>query len=60
MARKLNEMVQLKLRFPESLRRRLERDAGRNKQSMNSEIVSRLESSFSATPRPLFDASNRI
>ena len=51
MARKPHEMVQLKLRFPESLRRRLERDAGRNKQSMNSEIVSRLESSFE--PRPL-------
>jgi hypothetical protein len=46
MARKPHETVQLKLRFPESLRRRLERDAGRNKQSMNSEIVSRLESSF--------------
>jgi hypothetical protein len=51
MARKPHETVQLKLRFPESLRRRLERDAGRNKQSMNSEIVSRLESSFE--PRPL-------
>jgi hypothetical protein len=51
MARKPHETVQLKLRFPESLRRRLERDAGRNKQSMNSEIVSRLQSSFE--PRPL-------
>ena len=54
MARKPNEMVQLKLRFPESLRRRLERDAGRNKQSMNSEIVSRLESSFESRPLDLY------
>src|SRR4051812_810016 len=51
MARKPHETAQLKLRFPESLRRRLEREAGRNKKSMNSEIVSRLERSFE--PRPL-------
>ena len=53
MARKPHEMVQLKLRFPESLRSAL-RDARRNKQSMNSEIVSRLESSFPPRPLDLF------
>ena len=41
-----NETVQLKLRFAESLRIRLEREAKKNGQSMNSEIVQRLEQSF--------------
>lgn len=47
MARKLSETVQLKLRFREELRRKLEKTAERNNQSINSEIVSRLEGSFS-------------
>jgi hypothetical protein len=46
MAKKLMDTVQLKLRFPEAIRRQLERAAATNKRSMNSEIVSRLEASF--------------
>src|SRR5262249_48315860 len=45
-ARKPTDTVQLKLRFLEALRRRLERAAKANDQSMNAEIVSRLEQSF--------------
>ena len=46
MARKPTDTVQLNLRFPESLRRRLERAADANDCSLNSEIVIRLEQSF--------------
>jgi hypothetical protein len=46
MARKPTDTVQLKLRFSEDLRRRLEREAARNKRSMNTEIISRLEQSL--------------
>jgi hypothetical protein len=46
MARKLTDTVQLKLRFSEALRRRLEREARRQEQSLNAEIISRLEQSF--------------
>jgi Arc-like DNA binding domain len=46
MARKPTDTVQLNLRFPESLRRRLERAADANDCSLNSEIVHRLEQSF--------------
>jgi hypothetical protein len=46
MARKPTDEVQLKLRFDEKLRRRLEHKAERNNRSMNAEIVLRLESSF--------------
>jgi len=46
MARKLQDTVQLKLRFSEALRRRLEREAKRQEQSLNAEIISRLEQSF--------------
>jgi hypothetical protein len=46
MARKPADTVQLKLRFPEKLRRRIEAAAGKNQQSMNAEIVERLEQSF--------------
>ena len=46
MARKPSDMVQLKLRFPEALRRRLEREARRHGQSLNREIVSILEERF--------------
>jgi Arc-like DNA binding domain len=49
MARKPTAEVQLKLRFSESLRRRLEREAARNGRSMNSEIINRLERSFDTT-----------
>jgi hypothetical protein len=46
MARKPSDTVQLNLRFSEGLRRRLERAASVNKESMNTEIVERLEETF--------------
>ncbi len=46
MARKPSDTVQLKLRFPEALRRQLERAARAKDHSMNSEIIHRLERSF--------------
>jgi hypothetical protein len=45
-ARKATDTIQLKLRFSEALRRRLERAADAHDLSMNSEIVRRLEDSF--------------
>jgi hypothetical protein len=39
-------MIQLKLRFPERLRQRIEAAANRNQRSMNAEIIDRLEHSF--------------
>jgi Arc-like DNA binding domain len=38
--------AELKLRLGEKLRRRIERAAARNKRSMNTEILDRLEDSF--------------
>jgi len=46
MIRKLSETVQLKLRFPERLRLRIDAAANRNQRSMNAEIIDRLEQSF--------------
>jgi hypothetical protein len=46
MARKPTDTVQLKLRFPEALRRRLEREAKRHGRSLNSEILAILENAF--------------
>ena len=46
MAKKLSDAVKLNLRFTEELRRKLERAANKNNQSMNLEIVARLEKSF--------------
>jgi Arc-like DNA binding dprotein len=46
MARKPTDTVQLKLRFSEALRRRLEREAKDREHSLNSEIVNRLAQSF--------------
>jgi hypothetical protein len=46
MARKPTDTVQLKLRFSERLRRRLEQAAKHNDLSMNTEIVNRLDVSF--------------
>jgi plasmid stability protein len=43
MARKPTDEVQLKLRFQEGLRQRLEYLAARNQRSMNSEIIHALE-----------------
>jgi hypothetical protein len=45
--KKPTETVQLKLRFSERLRARLEKAAANNDDSMNSEIIRRLEQSFS-------------
>src|SRR4051812_16744944 len=50
MARKPTDTVQLKLRFPEALRRQLERAGKANDCSMNAEIISRLERSFHNDP----------
>ncbi|MFA5952760.1 MAG: Arc family DNA-binding protein [Hyphomicrobium sp.] len=46
MARKLSETVKLNLRFSEELRRKLEKAAERHNQSMNLEIIERLDDSF--------------
>jgi hypothetical protein len=45
-AKKSTDIVQLKLRFPEALRKQLERAAKADDHSMNIEIVRRLERSF--------------
>jgi hypothetical protein len=45
-AHKRTSIVKLQLRLPEVLRRRLERDAARNRRSMNAEIVARLEQAY--------------
>jgi hypothetical protein len=46
MTRKSTDTVQLKLRFDEKLRRRIESAAKHNDHSMNAEIVDRLKKSF--------------
>src|SRR3954471_10468940 len=46
MARKPTDTAHLNLRYPEALRRRLERAAKNGGRSLNSEIVERLEQSF--------------
>jgi hypothetical protein len=46
MARKPTDTVQLKLRFLEAMRRRLELEAARNNRSMNTEIIHRLQRTF--------------
>src|SRR5262249_20560280 len=46
MARKPTDTVQLKLRFPEALRRKLVRQAARQGQSLNGYIVRILEAAF--------------
>src|SRR4051794_23320274 len=46
MARKSTDTAHLNLRYPEGLRRRLERAAKDGGRSMNTEIVERLEQSF--------------
>jgi SpoVK/Ycf46/Vps4 family AAA+-type ATPase len=44
--RKLADTIHLRLRFDERLRRRIEKAAEQNNQSMNAEIIARLEQSF--------------
>ena len=46
MARKLTDTVKLQVRLSERLRRRLEQEAKHSDWSMNTEIVSRLDTSF--------------
>jgi hypothetical protein len=46
MSRNPTDMVQLKLRFKEQLRRKLDRAAREGHHSLNSEIILRLEASF--------------
>ncbi len=46
MARRPTEVVKLNLRFPEALRRNLEREAKNKNHSLNTEIVERLYRSF--------------
>ena len=50
MARKKTAIVNLTLRLREDLRRQLEREAKQKDQSLNAEIVSRLEQSFERVP----------
>jgi hypothetical protein len=60
-ARKLTDEVQLKLRFDERLRRRLEKAAEQHLFSMNREIIERLEQSFSAEDQAAqFDELKRL
>jgi hypothetical protein len=57
--RPLSETVQLKLRFSEALRRKLEEAAASNQRSLNAEIINRLEASFISPdrlPRLIADA----
>ena len=57
--RPLNVTVQLKLRFSEALRQKLEREAAFNHRSLNAEIITRLEASFISPdriPRLIADA----
>jgi hypothetical protein len=56
MARKLTDIINLKLRLSEALRRRLEKAAERNDRSMNAEIIHRLETSFEPPPFDLHRA----
>jgi predicted transcriptional regulator len=46
MTRKPTDTAHLNLRYPEALRRRLERAAKNSRRSLNTEIVERLEQSF--------------
>jgi Arc-like DNA binding domain len=60
MARKPTDEVQLKLRFSEALRRRLERAAARNNRSMNTEIIHRLGQSFERAELPAAKAGRSV
>jgi len=46
MTRKQSETAELRLRFSEALRSRIDAAARRNQRSMNAEIIHRLEQSF--------------
>ncbi len=49
MAEKAGDVVQVNLRLPQGLRRKLAAEARRNKRSLNAEIVHRLQSSGQAS-----------
>jgi hypothetical protein len=51
MVRKATDIVSLSLRIREGLRRRLEREAKKDNQSLNAEIVDRLDQSFDLAKR---------
>jgi hypothetical protein len=50
MARKRDDTIKLVLRLPPALHRRLGRAAARNNQSLNSEMIRRLEESIERDP----------
>jgi hypothetical protein len=54
------KIAQLKLRMPEALRGHLERVAARNGQSMNAEILQRLQNSFRAEAIQEKDIHTRV
>jgi hypothetical protein len=54
------KIAQLKLRLPEALRGHLERVAARNGQSMNAEILQRLQNSFRADAMQQKDIHTRM
>ncbi len=58
MARKLTDTVPLMLRLRESLRRKIEKAAKRDRRSMNYEINLRLEKSFPDKKQALIAAAN--
>ena len=60
MARKLADTVQLKLRFSERLRRRLERGAKSHGISLNTEIVSILEKAYEQEDNKLRTAAETL
>ncbi len=49
-----------KLRLPEPLREKLEKEAEANRRSLTTEILGRLESSFSDNQTKIFELSERI
>ena len=57
MARKPTELRPLMVRIPESLRRKLEKEAARQDRSMNTEIIHRLDQSFSIPPLAMATAN---
>ncbi|MDA9424033.1 Arc family DNA-binding protein [Bradyrhizobium sp. CCBAU 53380] len=61
MPRKPSDIVQYKLRIRESLRRKIEKAAEKNRTSANQEMVSRLEASFDQEElRSIRDATRNI
>jgi Arc-like DNA binding domain len=57
MVRKPTELRPLMVRIPESLRRKLEREAAKQDRSMNAEIIHRLDQSFLIPPLEIATAN---